>query len=379
MLSWFSIFPKSPWLSIYAWVIFCLLPFFFIFSSSSFIEIAIGISILLLYFISYRFSHKSQNGLVYMWVSFEMLINVAMTLLFGYVYLSLFTAFFIGNIRNTVGFYIMYGLHIAFTIGAIVAGFFIEIDLFLPQIHFVIISVIGTVLLPFNLYNWNRREKLEGQLESAKERISELSVYEERQRIARDLHDTLGQKLSMIGLKSDLAARLVEKDPQAAVIELKDIRQTASIALKEVRELVADMRTVKLRDELVRIQQILVAAEMELTIVGNPSFDKIPTIVENVLSMCLKEAVNNIVKHSDGTKCEITFVQNKNELQIIIADNGVGLSTKKVKSEGNGLNGMRERLEFVNGNLQITEQNGTVLNITVPVVITHQKGSDQHD
>ncbi|MBK3496237.1 sensor histidine kinase [Viridibacillus sp. YIM B01967] len=379
MLNWFSIFPKSPWLSIYAWVIFCLLPFFFIFRASSRFEIAIGIAILLLYFISYRFSHSANNGLVYMWVSFEILINVGMTLLFGYVYLSLFTAFFIGNIRNTVGFYIMYGLHIAFTIGAIVAGFFIEVELFLPQIHFIISSVIGTVLLPFNLYNWNKREKLAGQLESAKERISELSVYEERQRIARDLHDTLGQKLSMIGLKSDLAARLVEKDPKAAVAELKDIRQTASIALKEVRELVADMRTVKLCDELVRIQQILNAAEMELTIEGNPNFDKIPTIVENVLSMCLKEAVNNIVKHSCGTKCKIKFIQNENELKIKIADNGVGLSTSKAKPAGNGLNGMRERLEFVNGNLEITEQNGTELDITVPIVITHQKGSDQND
>ncbi len=57
----------------------------------------------------------------------------------------------------------------------------------------------------------NKRENLEGELETAKERISELIILEERQRIARDLHDTLGQKLSMIGLKSDLAARLVKK------------------------------------------------------------------------------------------------------------------------------------------------------------------------
>lgn len=61
----------------------------------------------------------------------------------------------------------------------------------------------------------------------------------------------------MIGLKSDLASRLIERDPQQALIEIKDIRQTASIALKEVRELVSDMRTAKFEDELMRISQIL--------------------------------------------------------------------------------------------------------------------------
>ena len=76
-----------------------------------------------------------------MWISFEIVINVIMTLLFGYVYLSIFTAFFIGNIRNQVGFFIIYGLHIAITIIAIVAGFFIELELFLPQVHFILISV----------------------------------------------------------------------------------------------------------------------------------------------------------------------------------------------------------------------------------------------
>lgn len=187
-----------------------------------------------------------------MWVSFEIVINVIMTLLFGYVYLSIFTAFFIGNIRNPVGFFIIYGLHIAFTVLAIVAGFFIEIDLFLPQIHFLLISVIGTVLLPFNLYNRNKREKLEVQLEDANVRISQLIILEERERISRDLHDTLGQKLSLIGLKSDLAGKLISRDPEAAVKELHDIRQTASTALKEVRELVADMRAMKLKDELIR-------------------------------------------------------------------------------------------------------------------------------
>ena len=93
----------------------------------------------------------------------------------------------------------------------------------------------------------------------------------------------------------------MSRDPKAAEKELHDIRQTASTALKEVRELVADMRAMKLEDELIRIQQILKAAEMDFTIDGDPAFTNIPAIVENVLSMCLKEAVTNVVKHSYGT------------------------------------------------------------------------------
>src|SRR5690606_7918738 len=119
---------------------------------------------------------------------------------------------------------------------------------------------------------------LEGELETAKERIAELIIHEERQRIARDLHDTLGQKLSMIGLKSDLATRLIEKKPEAAVQEIKEIRQTASIALKEVRELVSNMKAVKLCEEIVRIKAILNAAGIQYTIKGDMETLNIPIL-----------------------------------------------------------------------------------------------------
>ncbi|WP_438268484.1 sensor histidine kinase [Lysinibacillus fusiformis] len=369
---WHSIIPNSPMLSIYLWIIFCFLPFFFIFRKSSYIEISIGITFLMLYFIFYRFSMNSKSGLVYMWISFEMVINIVMTILYGYVYLSIFTAFFIGNIRRPVGFYIMYGLHIGFTVISTGAGFFVELQLFLSQLPFVVLTILAVVLLPLTIYSKNKRENLEGQLETANERIAELIVFEERQRIARDLHDTLGQKLSMIGLKSDLASRLIDRDPQQALVEIKDIRQTASIALKEVRELVSDMRTAKFEDELMRISQILKAAEMEFVFEGDKNALQVPQLVENVLSMCLKEAVNNVVKHSGATKCEIAFHQNFKEVYLVVRDNGQGITKKQAWKTGNGLKGMRERLEFINGSFKIESVDGTTLSVTIPVAITHQ-------
>ena len=369
--NWYSIFPGNKWLSIYVWVIFCLFPFFYIFRSSSQIGILTGIILLLFFFISFVFSAKSKSGLVYMWISFEIVINVVMTLLFGYVYLAIFTAAFIGHIRRPVGFFIIYGIHIAVVISAIVAGFFIEIDLFLPQVHFILVTVLGTILLPLNFYNRHKRLKLENQLEDAHEKIAELLILEERERISRDLHDVLGQKLSLIGLKSDLTSRLLEKDSEAAKKELQDIRQTASTALREVRELVSNMRTVKLSEELVRIEQLLKAAEMDIVTEGNSDFGDMPTIVESVLCMSLKEAVTNIVKHSEATLCVLRFNKTENEYCIVITDNGVGIDLTTKHFKGNGLRGMKERLEFVNGSLQVENENGTILTIKVPAVLTH--------
>ncbi len=111
-------------LSIYIWIIFCIMPFFFIIRSFTLFKLLLELS--LFYFIFYVISFHSnrKTGLAYMWISFQMVLNIVMTLMFGYVYLSLFTAFFIGNITQPVGFYIMYGLHIGFTVLSIVGWIF---------------------------------------------------------------------------------------------------------------------------------------------------------------------------------------------------------------------------------------------------------------
>ncbi|WP_227396320.1 sensor histidine kinase [Jeotgalibacillus aurantiacus] len=370
MQNWYNIFPKNTGLNIYIWIIFCMLPFYFIFRSSTWLEISVGVLMILIFFVSYRLTFLTKGWLNYVWVGIAIAISIAMTVLFGFVYFAIFLSFMIGTVQNKVGFFTLYGILVGSTIVTVNIAFFTQDQLFFTQFPFVFISVIGVILLPINSYNRMKRQKLEGQLEYAQKRISDLMVMEERQRIARDLHDTLGQKLSLIGLKSDLASKLLVANPESAKNELKDIHQTARTALKEVRELVSDMRGTKLEDEIYHIRELLNAARMKVEVKGDPALKNVPLLVENVVSMCVKEAVTNVVKHSSATQCQVEVQQLPKELRITVEDNGSGFSTDRF-SEGNGIRGMRERLEFVNGSLDIKNGLGTTVIISVPTIVKH--------
>ena len=368
MQSWYHIFPKNTGLSPYVWLIFCILPFYFIFRSSSMLAITFGIIMIICFFIAYGFAFVSKGWPVYVWTGIQIVISIGMTITFGYIYFSLFLAFFIGNVQNKVGFFVLYTIQLVTAIISINIGFIRQDPIFYSQFPFMFICLVGVILLPFNTYNRNKRGKLEEQLEDANKRITELGKIEERQRIARDLHDTLGQKLSLIGLKSDLAGKLIDRDPETAKNEIKDIRQTASRALKEVREMVSEMRGVKVEEEALRIVQILKAAGIEFEWRGPYELKDTPPFVETVISMCMKEAVTNVVKHSRGDFCVIDVLDSDTGVSVNIRDNGNGFDQIHFQP-GNGLQGMKERLEFVNGSLEIESGHGTVLSIHVPKAI----------
>ncbi|WP_112179412.1 MULTISPECIES: sensor histidine kinase [Paraliobacillus] len=368
MQNWYQIFPRNTGLSVYAWIAFCVLPFYFILRSSSLYEVMFGILMVIMFFISYRLSFISKGWVVYLSVMIETIISVIMILYFVYVYFSLFLSFFIGNIKDRVRFWTLYVIHLLTTVITVSVGFFTKTEMFFAQLPFIVISVLGVIVLPISMYNRNKQEKLEGELEVANKKISQLIVLEERQRIARDLHDTLGQKLSLIGLKTDLAGKLIEKDPKAARQEMIDVRQTASTALKEVREMVADMRGVRLVDEIARVKEIMDAAQMNIHLEGTPKLQNTPLLVESVLSMCLKEAITNVIKHSKASNCKVSIQQLSNEVVIRVQDDGVGLE-ENAQYQGTGLQGMRERLDFVNGSFEISQTNGTLLKFSVPTVI----------
>ncbi|MHA6532416.1 sensor histidine kinase [Paenibacillus sp. BAC0078] len=370
MQKWHHIFHKSTGLSPYVWVVFYILPFYFIFRFSSVDQNQwiYGVFMVAIFFTCYVLSFKSKGWVVYFWTSVQILVSITMTLLFGYMYFALFLAFFIGNIQKRAGFFTFYSIHLLTTIVAINYELITGNPVFIAQLPFVLVSMIAVVLLPATTYNRNNQDKLQGQLEDANKRISELVKMEERHRIARDLHDTLGQKLSLIGLKSDLAGKLIHKNPAQAIIEINDVRQTARSALKEVREMVTQMRGIRFEDELIRIQQFLQAAEIEFQLEGNPKLTNTSLITENVLSMCLKEAVTNVVKHSGATLCRVLIEPSRTDLVIRVHDNGAGFGAANHYNKGHGLQGMRERLEFVNGSMDIVAHEGTTIVIKVPNV-----------
>ncbi|WP_347862009.1 sensor histidine kinase [Salimicrobium sp. PL1-032A] len=372
MQHWYHILPKHTGLGAYIWIIFCVLPFFFIFRSSSILEIIFGVLVTFVFFLCYRLSFSSDSRMIYVFVSMEIIISLVMTFLFGYVYFALFLAYFIGSIRHRGGFISLYIVHVVTTFVATVLTFFLRMDSLFPYLPFVTIALIGVVLLPFTVRYRRNQEKLEEELEDAKERISQLMITEERERIARDLHDTLGQKLSMIGLKSELAEKLAEKKPAQAREEMKDIHETARTALKEVREMVSDMRVASLEDEWFRSRQMIETAGMDFKAEGTPANQNLPPLIEHALSMCLKEAITNVVKHSDATSCEISINHCRVETSLTVTDNGKGFEPEDL-SDGNGLRGMKERLEFVNGSIEVTKQNPTRLVFHVPTIIKQKE------
>jgi two-component system, NarL family, sensor histidine kinase DesK len=361
---------RSTGISPYIWTILGILPFYFIWQLPTTIGKVVGIILTLLFFLVYWVAFVSKGWTVYLWTCILIGISIASASLFSYVYFAFFIAYFIGNIKDRLPFLVLYFIHLVGT--SIVINFEIVLkeEFFIRQLPIIVIVWIGVILLPFSIHNRNERGELVEKLEDANKRISDLVKIEERQRIARDLHDTLGQKLSLIGLKSDLARKLINKDPELAKEELKDVQQTARTALNEVRKMVAEMRGIRVRDELVHVSQMLKAAEIKF--IGDEeefNLNNVSLLSENILSMCLKEAVTNVVKHSKASTCSISIKQTEKELVAEVSDNGVGDITDEDLYKGSGLHGMRERLEFVNGTLDIFSKDGTTLLIKIPKVL----------
>jgi len=209
--------------------------------------------------------------------------------------------------------------------------------------HTLTILSIGVLMTSFGSHARTIRE-----LHAAREELADLAVNEERLRIARDLHDLLGQSLSVVALKSDLADRLVDSDPAAAHRELADVRRVSRQALTEMRAAVHGYRRLAFSEALDSAGAALSAAGIDLRVDGTA--EHLPEEVENVLAWALREATTNVVRHSGARACEVTVETGADAVALQVDDDGAAEPSQN--GGGMGLAGLAERARGLHGTLE---------------------------
>ncbi len=206
------------------------------------------------------------------------------------------------------------------------------------------------------------RNRMNRKLRKANEEIEHLAKVAERERIARDLHDVLGHTLSVITLKSELAGKLIDRDPQRAGKEIREVEEISRQALSEVRDAIRGYRAKGLSAELAQAKATLETAGLAVQCDAATTV-KLPAMQESVLSLAVREGVTNVVRHAQARTCRLRLEQQNGSCRLEIHDDGLGFSS----TEGNGLRGMRERVEMLGGTLERRNQSGTTLTITLPL------------
>jgi two-component system sensor histidine kinase DesK len=214
-----------------------------------------------------------------------------------------------------------------------------------------------------NIY-FAQRERANNRLQKANEEIEHLAKVAERERIARDLHDVLGHTLSVIILKSELAGKLIDHDPERAKAEIADVEQTSRAALADVRSTIRGYRAHSLEAELKQAKATLETAGV---IVESESQEvRLTPVQESVVALVVREAVTNVVRHAQARNCHLRLMPVNGNCRIEIQDDGRGGGTV----EGNGLRGMRERIAALGSTFERENSVGTRLSIEFPLIPT---------
>ncbi|MGO4613074.1 sensor histidine kinase [Nocardia sp. 2YAB30] len=196
--------------------------------------------------------------------------------------------------------------------------------------------------------------------ELARRQRAELELIEERNRVARDVHDILGHSLTVITVKTELAQRLVDVDLTRARTELADIERLAREALAGVRETVGGLRGVSLRGELANARTALAAADIAAVLPDPALLAETPST--ELFGWVLREAVTNVIRHSAARHCTVTVTATTIE----VVDDGRGLPAGS--ASGSGLAGLRERVRAAGGTLTLSapKEGGVRVRATVP-------------
>ncbi|HSG41858.1 MAG TPA: sensor histidine kinase [Anaerolineales bacterium] len=249
-------------------------------------------------------------------------------------------------------------------------------------IKFSLTYILGYAMIFFLAIFYLNAEEAKEELNKANLKLQEyaakietLAVAEERNRLARDLHDSVTQSLYSLTLFAEAAAdELSAGELDTVGNHLKELRQTSRQALQEMRLMIFELRPPELEKKglTLALQERLEAVEsragIETSIQVNFT-ERLNPKLELGLYSIAREAMNNILKHSKATKVNITLNKENEKLILEIRDNGIGLDDSAEKfSSGLGIKGMQERANQIGAslNLERVPEGGTLLKVEVP-------------
>ncbi|KIF73850.1 diguanylate cyclase [Streptomyces sp. 150FB] len=207
------------------------------------------------------------------------------------------------------------------------------------------------------------------------ERSRELTIAEERSRLAHELHDAVSQKLFSLRLTAQAAAALIDRDPARAKGELQQVAALAAEAADELRAAVVELRPAALDEDglvnTLRTQiQVLDRAHSARVTFDSNAVRALPSAQEEALLRVAQEALHNALRHSGADRVDVALARHGQSTVLGITDNGVGFEPRTVRREGRhlGLVSMRARASGVGGRLTITSApgKGTTIEMEVP-------------
>lgn len=229
-----------------------------------------------------------------------------------------------------------------------------------------LLNLVFPLVSPIFAYTASRSIIRQRQLRQTNRRLQAIVRRGERERIARDLHDTLGQSFSMMTLKAELAKKLLDKAPERVGPELDDIAQTSRHDLQLVRSIVNDLHQQSLSEMMLTQGKNLAEANVVLLTGGENDATEWPTKVQIHLSPVISEAITNVIRHAHAHQVEITFEQTPSAYIVNIQDDGRS-KNNYARAGSNGISGMQQRMNEVNGTFTITHtRQGTLVTLTLP-------------
>ncbi|RMH00604.1 MAG: sensor histidine kinase [Chloroflexi bacterium] len=218
-----------------------------------------------------------------------------------------------------------------------------------------------------------RLNQMAEQLQNLLETRQELAAMEERNRLARELHDSVKQHVFAAAMQLGAARSLLPEKPQAAMVHLNEATDLTHSAQRELTGLIQELRPAALAGKgLAEALRDFVAdwsrrtgIEADVRIVGERP---LPLDIEQVLFRVAQEALANVARHSEAGQAKVQLVQNKQEVMLRVEDNGKGFTKTKV-SYGLGIRSMQERLTSVGGQLSVDGEpgKGTTVTAIIPV------------